>query len=145
MPIDKQVVGNAGLFYVCYQLSRLGWNVLPTSRNARGVDILAYHPDKPKPVTIQVKALSERKAVGLGDSRHLIADYLVVCVRAVGDHAAEPICHLLRTEDVIEEFKKGTKGFTIAKKDGKWWLEPKGYAGHPCDWEHWSNNIKEQP
>jgi hypothetical protein len=25
-----QIVGNAGLYYVCYELSRRGWNVLPT-------------------------------------------------------------------------------------------------------------------
>ncbi len=30
----NQVVGNVGLFYVCYKLSRLGWNVMPTARNA---------------------------------------------------------------------------------------------------------------
>lgn len=37
---NQQTVGNIGLFYVCYRLSRLGWNVMPTSRNARGVDIV---------------------------------------------------------------------------------------------------------
>jgi hypothetical protein len=35
--LNNQVVGNVGLFYVCYRLSRLGWNVMPTARNARGV------------------------------------------------------------------------------------------------------------
>ena len=34
---DNQLVGNVGLYYICYELSRLGWNVLPTSRNARGI------------------------------------------------------------------------------------------------------------
>ena len=34
-----QITGNIGLYYTCYQLSRLGWNVMPTSRNARGIDI----------------------------------------------------------------------------------------------------------
>jgi len=36
--ITGQQSGQTGLFAVCYQLSRRGWNVLPTSRNARGVD-----------------------------------------------------------------------------------------------------------
>jgi hypothetical protein len=42
---DNQIVGNIGMYYVCYQLSRLGWNVMPTARNAKGVDITAYSPD----------------------------------------------------------------------------------------------------
>ena len=39
---EAQIVGNIGMFYACYRLSRLGWNVMPTARNARGVDIIAY-------------------------------------------------------------------------------------------------------
>jgi hypothetical protein len=38
----RQVVGNIGMFYAAYRLSQHGWNVMPTSRNARGVDLLAY-------------------------------------------------------------------------------------------------------
>jgi hypothetical protein len=41
-PLPNQAVGNVGLYYVCYRLSCLGWNVMPTARNARGVDILIY-------------------------------------------------------------------------------------------------------
>lgn len=41
--LPKQVVGNVGLYYVCYELSKRGWNVLPTSRNAKGVDIIIYN------------------------------------------------------------------------------------------------------
>jgi len=40
-----QITGNIGLYYTCYRLSRLGWNVMPTSRNARGIDIIAYSTD----------------------------------------------------------------------------------------------------
>ena len=43
--IDARIVGNIGMFYACYRLSCLGWNVMPTARNARGVDIIAYSPD----------------------------------------------------------------------------------------------------
>jgi len=42
---NKQITGNAGLFYVAYKLSTMGWNVLPTSRNAKGIDIVAYSED----------------------------------------------------------------------------------------------------
>lgn len=37
-----QVVGNIGMYFAAYRLSLMGWNVMPTSRNARGVDLLAY-------------------------------------------------------------------------------------------------------
>lgn len=45
MRLDNQIVGNAGLYYVCYRLSLLGWNVMPTARNARGIDVVAYSGD----------------------------------------------------------------------------------------------------
>lgn len=43
--ISPQIVGNAGLYYVCHRLSLLGWNCMPTSRNARGVDLICYNAD----------------------------------------------------------------------------------------------------
>lgn len=42
MKLESQVVGNIGMYYACYQLSRMGWNVMLTSRNAKGIDIIAY-------------------------------------------------------------------------------------------------------
>ena len=50
-------MGNTGMFYACYCLSRLGWNVMPTTRNARGIDIVAYSPDGRHFLALQVKAL----------------------------------------------------------------------------------------
>jgi len=45
MALDQQITGNVGLYYCCYRLSLLGWNVMLTARNARGVDIIAYNKD----------------------------------------------------------------------------------------------------
>jgi len=42
MKLETQIVGNIGMYYACYQLSKLGWNVMPTARNAKGIDIIAY-------------------------------------------------------------------------------------------------------
>ena len=28
------------MYYACYHLSKLGWNVMPTARNAKGIDII---------------------------------------------------------------------------------------------------------
>jgi hypothetical protein len=33
-PVSNQIVGNIGLYYVCYRLSCFGWNAMPTARNA---------------------------------------------------------------------------------------------------------------
>ena len=40
--VGNQVVGNIGMYYAAYRLSQQGWNVMPTARNARGVDLLVY-------------------------------------------------------------------------------------------------------
>jgi hypothetical protein len=64
--IANQLVGNVGLYYICYELSKWGWNVLPTPRNARGIDIIIYSQNASKKYTIQVKSLSKRAPVPLG-------------------------------------------------------------------------------
>jgi hypothetical protein len=58
--LDPQITGNVGLYYCCYRLSLLGWNMMPTARNARGVDVIAYSRDASRVVGVQVKALSKR-------------------------------------------------------------------------------------
>ena len=68
MKLDGQIVGNAGLYFTCYRLSLLGWNVMPTARNARGIDVVAYSRDGKRYIGIQVKSLSKRVPVPLGTS-----------------------------------------------------------------------------
>ena len=87
--LPHHAVGNVGLYYVCYRLSRLGWNVMPTARNARGVDILIYSQDATRTSSIQVKALSQRNPVPLGPRRErLFGDFFVVC-RSVASETPE--------------------------------------------------------
>ena len=49
-----QIVGNIGLYYACFKLSELDWNVMPTSRNARGIDVVCFSMDGARMLTIQV-------------------------------------------------------------------------------------------
>ncbi len=63
MKLDVQVTGNIGLYYTCYQLSRMGCNVMPTARNARGLDIIAYNREGTGFIGIHVKTLSKRNPV----------------------------------------------------------------------------------
>jgi hypothetical protein len=53
--VNAQIVGNAGLYYACYRLSLFGWNAMPTSRNARGVDVIAYNYDCSQMISIHVR------------------------------------------------------------------------------------------
>lgn len=49
------IIGNIGLFHTCYELSSRGFNVVPTSRNTKAVDVIVGSGDFAKRVTVQVK------------------------------------------------------------------------------------------
>lgn len=121
LKLHSQVVGNVGLYYVCYRLSLMGWNAMPTARNARGIDILAYSGDGKLKVSFQVKALSKRDPVPLGHGLdNLIADWFVVLNQAVRFPEA-PACFVMTTPEV--------ERLVHISADGKHshWLQPKTY------------------
>jgi len=72
----KQLTSNIGLFYVCLELSKLGWNVLLTSRNTKGVDLVIHSQEAKRTHTTQVKSLTGREAA---NASSLIADFIVIC------------------------------------------------------------------
>jgi len=82
--LEAQIVGNIGLYYVSYRLSQLGWNVMPTARNAKGIDLIAYSLDGPSYVGLQIKSLSKRSPVPLGTSLDsIMGDYWVIAYNVV--------------------------------------------------------------
>lgn len=120
---NNQVVGNVGLFYVCYRLSRFGCNVMPTARNAKGIDILIYSQDATRTHTVQVKALSQRSPVPLGSKLEgLLGDFFIICRNVAHD---TPECFVLTPAEVSSLAHRG-------EKDGKisYWLQPKQYETH---------------
>lgn len=120
--VPTQVVGNVGLYYVCYRLSLRGWNVMPTARNARGIDLLIYSEDGQRKLSVQAKALSDRSPVPLGtDLEHLIADFLVVVRRARVTPPDQPECFVLTPGEV--------QRLVHVSRDGKHshWLQPRAY------------------
>lgn len=124
----KQLVGNVGLYYICYELSRRGWNVLPTSRNARGVDVVIYNQDATRTYTIQIKALSKKAPVPLGSNLdNLIAEYLIIC-RKVFDE--KPEIFIAKTDEIRERIHERIKG---GRKS--YWFEPKDYEDFKDDWD----------
>jgi len=132
----NQIVGNAGLYYICYVLSRRGWNALITSRNARGIDIIIYNQRGKEMHTIQVKGLSGRNPVNFGSTLDsLIAEYVFI-VRAV---KIQPDIRspLNEPEVFIMNSKKVESLITKREKNGKIsnWLEVKDYENYKNNWE----------
>lgn len=114
-----QVVGNIGMYYAAYRLSQLGWNVMPTARNARGIDLLAYDTSADHFLGIQIKSLSKRNPVPLGTSLDkIMGDWWIIVMKVVTD----PICYILTPDEVCD------LGHRV-EKDGRvsFWLEPKAY------------------
>lgn len=94
----RQVVGNAGMYFAAYRLSQKGWNVMPTARNARGVDLLAYDTSAKKYLGIQIKTLSKQGAIPLGIKPldHLLGDWWII----VANVAIDPVCFIMTPDEV---------------------------------------------
>jgi len=119
MKLDAQIVGNAGLYYTCFRLSLLGWNVMPTARNARGIDIVAYSRDGKRYLGIQVKSLSKRAPVPLGASiENLMGDWWVI----INKLSSEPTAFILTPDEVKRLVHRGEKAGRIS-----YWLQPNSY------------------
>lgn len=117
---NNQVTGNVGLYWTCYKLSALGWNVMPTARNARGIDILAYNKDATDFISIQVKSLSKRSPVPLGsDLDKIMGEFWVIAANV----EVVPECYILCPDEVVEAAHRGVVGDKIS-----YWLQPKSYA-----------------
>lgn len=114
MRSENQITGNIGLYYCCYRLSLLGWNVMPTSRNARGVDILAYSQDATKKVAIQIKALSYPNSVPLGSSLDkVMGDFWII----VNNVATSPSAFIMVPSEIKERAGRTDKNNQI-----RYWL-----------------------
>ena len=114
----SQITGNAGLNYAAWQLSRRGWHVLPTIRNAKGSDMFVTNADETVFFGVQSKGFNKRYPVPLGmNLAALRSDCWVITIHANSD---APICFVLRLDDVRSLASQDKNG-------GKWWLEPKAY------------------
>lgn len=120
MKRSTQIVGNSGLYFACYALSQRGWNVMPTARNARGIDIIAYDADATSFRALQVKALSKKAPVPLGQSLDkVMGDFWII----INNLATEPQSFILTPDEVKARAHRG-------EKDGRvsYWLQPRDYA-----------------
>lgn len=119
MKLNAQIIGNAGLYFACYHLSLLGWNVMLTARNARGIDIVAYSRDGKRYLGIQVKSLSKRAPVPLGTSiDDLMGDFWIIINQVI----SEPAAFILTPDEIKQRAHR-------SEKDGRisYWLQVKDY------------------
>lgn len=92
---------------------------MPTARNARGVDLIAYDSTASKFIGVQVKSLSQRAPVPLGTSLDkIMGDYWVV----LNNLAKAPTAFILLPSEVRERAQRG-------EKDGRvsYWLGLRNY------------------
>ena len=92
---------------------------MPTARNARGVDIIAYNADASRFLGIQVKALSKRNPVPLGFTLDkCMGDFWVIVNKVACD---APAAFVLTPEEVKNRAVR-TKSGTV-----QYFLQPPGY------------------
>jgi len=117
--MNAQIVGNVGLYFACYELSKRGWNVMPTARNAKGIDIIAYNLTATRYIGVQVKALSKKSPVPLGNSlEKIMGDYWVI----INNLSGTPETFILKPEEVKARAHRGEKEDRVS-----FWLQPKSY------------------
>ena len=112
-----QVVGNAGMYHATHRLSREGWNVMPTARNARGIDLVAYDASGKRFVGIQIKSLSKRAPVPFGRSAEdLMDDWWIIVSNATSE---APRSYIVNPDEVKRLAHRGEKDGRISH-----WLQP---------------------
>jgi hypothetical protein len=120
--VRHQLTGNSGLYHVARELSRRGWYVMPTVRNARGADLYAASDDETTVLSIQSKALSKKDPVPLGGSLETLrSPWWVITINANTDR---PICYVMTLSEVKEAAHRGENA--VGKVS--YWLPPKAYG-----------------
>lgn len=105
MANDRQITGNIGVYHVARELSRVGWNVMLTVRNARGADLYAVSECETIVHPIQVKAhSSEPNDTRLGlTPEALVTPWWVFVVHALSE---APICYIVSLDDIRSRMKR---------------------------------------
>jgi hypothetical protein len=101
----KTLIGNVGLYFVAYRLSLLGWNVMPTTHDFRGIDLIAHDVKGDRKLSIQTKSLSKRDLVPLGNSLdEVTGDWWIIVTKITTN---EPQCFILKPNEVRDLAHRG--------------------------------------
>lgn len=112
------------MYYVAWQLSKKGWNVMPTTRNAKGSDMYCTNDAETIIFGVQSKGLSKRAPVGLGANlSSLRSDWWIITINAKSD---APTCFIMTRQEVVKLCFRSdpAKSHTGVQS---YWLQPKAY------------------
>ncbi len=93
---------------------------MPTARNARSVDIIAYNSNCSLMMSIQVKTLSRKTPVPSGTSLdRVMGDFWII----INDVAKEPQCYVMLPQEVKELAHRGEREGRVS-----FWLQTSAYC-----------------
>lgn len=124
----NQITGNIGVYHVARELSRVGWNVMLTVRNAKGADIFAVSEDERILHPIQVKAHAakpEDTRLGLQPEKHITPWWVFVAFA----HSPEPKCYVISLAEMLAHMGRdpGTRSGK-AEHERLFWLDRRFYT-----------------
>jgi hypothetical protein len=131
--LDKSLKGVAGVHFVVAQLSLRGFVALPTTRNLKSFDVVAFQQDISKAVFLQVKSTDQpksgwpvytipadenwqdhlRKSVSLGDS------FFFIFVELPTGDKAEPSFYIVPSREVADMLIQDITGWLDKHKKSK--------------------------
>src|SRR6056297_2675194 len=119
-----QANGNAAMHYAAWQLSRKGWNVMLTARNAKGSDLFCAYDDAAVIFGVQSKGLSKRSSLPCGTNLdNLRSDWWIITINAKSE---SPTCFILALEEIkslcVQSDPSNSKTGVSA-----YWLSPRMY------------------
>ena len=136
--MNPHLIGMAGVYYVAAELSRQGYIVSMTARNARGPDLLVMDQDCRNAWSVQVKTnAKKRNSWSLGREHALISfpTYLFVFVTLNGSDRPD---YMVVSSEAVVANKKGKTRLYFNRGDGPtdegWDLFGKT-ALHELTWE----------
>lgn len=149
--LSRQQVGNIGLYYVAYRLTREGFKVFPTIRNAKGADIyvLDKHDEK-RSISIQVKTSSTRDVIQLGAPTERNEEFLFLVVGVGKDVKTntwkEPSMYFAPMPTVMNYFKskEDDQGWGQKKTGRKKKNTPRRFLPREV-WQTYSRNLDDFP
>lgn len=121
---SSQATGNAAMHFVAWQLSKRGWNVMPTTRNAKGSDLYCANDAETVIFGVQSKGLSKRDPVALGTKLgNLRSDWWIITINAKTD---TPTCFILKRQEVVDLCSQSDPAKSLNGVPS-YWLQPKAY------------------
>jgi hypothetical protein len=111
--LTQRLVRNAGVFYVCYRLSQMGWDAQPSMRYAKGPNVVIDSEDRERTWRLKVRSLSKRAPVPLGKDPKIDADWVVVYIGVSTD---SPRCYVMTPGEVSDLANRDKQG-------DNYWLE----------------------